>query len=396
MPRAPLENPLDALVGWWTFDDVLADRSGSQNHGTMNDPDFVEDVPDAVGSGKALRFDGGAGVAIADDPSLDSDVFTLVMFVFNHGQALPFARLTSRGNDSFESSLGTGGGGDQLKYFSRAEGSWNATTHEVPFEEWQHVAYVSTGTDLTIYADGEVVHGPVPLTTTPSGVLHIGDRWNNVEGVIATIDDVALFDAALPAEDIARIADAGVAAFLGNPPPPEGPPPPPAGLRAASSDGRVQLEWDAVAEASGYLVHRSDIPGGPYERLTAEPLAMPGYLDTDVENGTLYYYVVTALNAIGESRASGEAVGAPRAPADAEDALIGWWPFDESLDDESGFGHDGIFDFALFDDDVPDAIGDGTSLSLDGSGGVEIAPSFDLDSEVFTLSMFVLDRGQIA
>ena len=155
------------LVGWWPFDEDLEDQSEKGNDGFLDSPLFDGDVPDAIADGTSLSLDGTTGVEILEDPSLDSEVFTLSMFILDRGQTGPFSRLTSRETDHFEAAIGAGG---QLKYFSRAEVVWNETQHFVPFETWQHIAYVSDGLDLTVYADGELAHGPVPLTVTPSGI----------------------------------------------------------------------------------------------------------------------------------------------------------------------------------------------------------------------------------
>jgi len=102
------------------------------------------------------------------------------------------------------------------------------------------------------------------------------------------------------------------------------PPPAPTGLTAAGVDGQVQLTWNAVSGAAGYRVYRSPVTGGGYTALFDAPLAGTNYTDTDVVNGRTYYYVVTALDALGnESGWSNEAEGLPH-------ALIGWanlqWP----------------------------------------------------------------------
>jgi hypothetical protein len=72
----------------------------------------------------------------------------------------------------------------------------------------------------------------------------------------------------------------------------------------------VGLRWNPNQDAViGYHVHRSTTAGGPYERLTAAPLASTEFTDRFLEVGTSYYYVVTAVDAQGRtSRASLEVV----------------------------------------------------------------------------------------
>src|SRR5204863_3103945 len=76
------------------------------------------------------------------------------------------------------------------------------------------------------------------------------------------------------------------------------------------------LAWKPVSGAVQYRVKRAVSHEGPFSPI-AEP-AEPGYTDTGLANGTTYHYVVSALNAHGESFDSypGQAtpVGAPATP----------------------------------------------------------------------------------
>jgi glycosidase len=103
------------------------------------------------------------------------------------------------------------------------------------------------------------------------------------------------------------------------------PPEAPAGLIVTGEgDSFVDLTWDAVPGAAGYHVYRSPVSGGGYERLNTEPLAYLAFFDNAVTNGRLYYYVVTAVDHLGnESGRSNEASALPH-------LIIGWanlqWP----------------------------------------------------------------------
>jgi len=91
-------------------------------------------------------------------------------------------------------------------------------------------------------------------------------------------------------------------------------------LVGVSGSNEVSLNWDSVENADSYTVKRATTPGGPYTDVATE-VTSSSYTDTTVTNGTTYYYVVTAVNAIGESQQSNEvsvtpeeAVTAPSAP----------------------------------------------------------------------------------
>jgi hypothetical protein len=89
--------------------------------------------------------------------------------------------------------------------------------------------------------------------------------------------------------------------------------PVPAGVAATAGDAEVTLTWTASMGATGYNVKRATTKGGPYTKL-ASP-ASPTYTDSSVANGTTYYYVVSALNAAGESANSTEVTTTPKAPS---------------------------------------------------------------------------------
>jgi cellulose 1,4-beta-cellobiosidase len=72
---------------------------------------------------------------------------------------------------------------------------------------------------------------------------------------------------------------------------------PPAVLTATPDNGQVALSWSASSGATSYNVKRATVSGGPYTTI-----ASPGatsYTDTQVSNGTTYYYVVSAVNSAG-------------------------------------------------------------------------------------------------
>jgi autotransporter-associated beta strand protein len=88
-------------------------------------------------------------------------------------------------------------------------------------------------------------------------------------------------------------------------------PPPPAGLIAASGKGQVPLDWNAAPAATGYKVKRSTVDGGPYTTIAS--VATNHFTDTTVLNGTNYFYVVSATNALGESPDSAQISVVPSA-----------------------------------------------------------------------------------
>ena len=101
-------------------------------------------------------------------------------------------------------------------------------------------------------------------------------------------------------------------------------PPAPTGLGATAGDGLIELTWEEATDGSlaGYNVYRStssfsDISDA--NKLNGSPVGDTAYADTDVENGTEYFYRVTAVgdqdgresDPSGQASASPESAGEP-------------------------------------------------------------------------------------
>ncbi len=79
---------------------------------------------------------------------------------------------------------------------------------------------------------------------------------------------------------------------------------------SAASTSQINLSWTASSDATSYNVKRSTTSGGSYTTV-ATGLTGTSYTDTGLTNGTTYYYVVSAGNAIHESPVSAELAATP-------------------------------------------------------------------------------------
>ena len=84
----------------------------------------------------------------------------------------------------------------------------------------------------------------------------------------------------------------------------------PTGLAATGGNAQISLTWNASTGATSYNVKRSTTSGGPFTSTLASPTAT-NYVDTTVTNGTAYFYVVSAVNAAGESANSSQVTATP-------------------------------------------------------------------------------------
>jgi hypothetical protein len=87
-------------------------------------------------------------------------------------------------------------------------------------------------------------------------------------------------------------------------------------------DGQVTLSWAAIPGATSYQVARGPVSGGPYTP-TGKPTTTPSFQDTGLTDGSPYYYVVTALNAVGTGLPSAEAAAIPVASPSGFTAIAG-------------------------------------------------------------------------
>lgn len=112
----------------------------------------------------------------------------------------------------------------------------------------------------------------------------------------------------------------------------------PTNLVASSiSASEIQLSWQAGSSAESYNILRDSTSGGPYSQLVTG-VTETQFVDSDVSTGETYYYVVTSVNASGESGNSVEAA------ATVSDLSV-WLKLDETSGalaaDASGNGGDG-------------------------------------------------------
>jgi hypothetical protein len=72
------------------------------------------------------------------------------------------------------------------------------------------------------------------------------------------------------------------------------------GAQAQASSNQVTLSWNPGATpVNGYNVYRSPVAGGPYSKLNSALIVVTQFVDTTVQAGQTYAYVVTSVNSSG-------------------------------------------------------------------------------------------------
>jgi hypothetical protein len=203
------------LVGHWTGDGTANDATGNGHDGTLfGDVSFT---PGVVGD--AFLLDGNNDyIAIANDPSLESTIFSVAAFVrmpdTNNSQRLVFDSshgfLNNRGW-----ALQTETSGAISILFGNGSLFQAATsTTLIDDNDFHHIAGVVDASTLKIYVDGSLED-----TFTYTGGLvasgrevRIGAAWGGVSGgsireVNGIIDDVRYYDHALSSSQVQSLAN---------------------------------------------------------------------------------------------------------------------------------------------------------------------------------------------
>jgi beta-galactosidase len=95
---------------------------------------------------------------------------------------------------------------------------------------------------------------------------------------------------------------------------------PPLALSATDGNASVGLNWAASGGATSYNLKRGTV-SGTYP--TVIGVSGTSYVDSAVTNGTTYYYVVSAINGVGEGANSDQISGTPSLPVTTTEASSG-------------------------------------------------------------------------
>ena len=208
------------IAGMWLFDDgsgdTAADSSGNGNDGQIFGAQWTEGR-----FGKGLQFDGSAYVDLGDDESLNLvDNLTLMAWIKhetgNDGYVImrnddsdlrQYGFLDYPGNSKAISAFATIDSGRQEFFYA---------DQAVDDNEWHHVAIVYDNPAVTLYVDGAAkeetgtvkeLSGPMKSSETTTLV---GRRKPANFSFIGVIDEVAIFNVSLGADDVAQIISNGL------------------------------------------------------------------------------------------------------------------------------------------------------------------------------------------
>jgi hypothetical protein len=306
-PDAGVVSPRAHLMFDETSGTLAADATGNQWTGTLvNGPTFVPGK-----DGNAVSLDGSN-----DHVSLPTGVVSsLGDFTISAWVKLNSINMWSR---IFDFGRGT----SVYMYLTPCSGSGVARfaitttgnsgeqgingTAALPADVWTHVAVTLAGNTGILYVNGVEVGRNSAMTLKPYSLGPTTLNWIGrsqfpdpyLNGVV---DDFRISSGVLSPYEVGSQA--------GLPPGPA--PDAPASLTAASpSSNRINLAWTASAGATGYNIGRATTSGGPYVVIVSNTNAT-NYSDDNVSPAATYYYVVSAVNSLGESTWSAEASARP-------------------------------------------------------------------------------------
>ena len=146
------------------------------------------------------------------------------------------------------------------------------------------------------------------LSLQPNLIFHAGDSKYSIDAVDARNHIVTTFGW--------NIIDGG----------PQSCPSAPQALNVIAKYSQVNLSWsvplsDGGAVITAYNIYRSSTGESDFILLISVDATTMTYLDTNVSNGQDYYYIVKAVNELGESNASNEVVATPGLVPSAPQAL---------------------------------------------------------------------------
>ena len=165
---------------------------------------------------------------------------------------------------------------------------------------WNHVAVTLSGVTATLYVNGAAAGTNTAMTLTPSSLgsttqNYLGDSQFSADPSLnGLVDDFRIYNRAFTAGEIG-ILQTQLAA--------------PTALAATPANSQVLLTWNSVANANSYTLSRTTTSGGSYTAIAR--VGITSFADTNVSNGTTYYYVVRAANIAGESADSEEVSAQP-------------------------------------------------------------------------------------
>ncbi|MFH1881515.1 MAG: LamG domain-containing protein [Planctomycetota bacterium] len=301
------------LVGWWRLDEgsgiTVNDSSGNDHHGTVQGTPEWGFGPEGFGGALGFSQTTGAYCGVFD-PTGGTGTFTLTLWCLWDGtQSIQHFLTKSNGWGATTAmfQIEVKGGHSDSARVDRLHIAYQAAPQAVlnlvPHNEWAHLALVFDGTHATGYLNGVDDVGPQPTGIGPNvdapiiiGASHAAEG-RTFQGFL---DDVRIFNEALPAGQIQAIMQGGGATY----PFAYGPDPADGDLLA---DTWTNLTWRAGDFAVSHDVYIGDNfddvnagAEGTFQGNQAETFLVVGFpgfpIPDGLAPGATYYWRIDEVN----------------------------------------------------------------------------------------------------
>jgi len=362
---------VSGLVAYWPLDGTTTDVVGAHNGTLVGGATFVPGI-----ASEALDINGSAYVTVPDSPSLSpTSALTVTAWIKPNIAQVGFPTIVKKNGPSDAAGYalelfgdGTPNGTKASFYVYILGGFWAGTGDvPVPIGQWTHLAGTYNGSSLRLYVNGVLAAStPVTGTVRPStGPLHIGHDPVLNRYFRGSIDDVGIFDEALPITQIQALHSAG---SIGATFDPSGPP-----------HLIVPANISVLAEPTSKIVFFNasawDVLDGPIAASCSPASGSAFPVGTTL-------ITCTTTNSRNVSAAGSFDVTVVQRTSNVT-GLIAHWQFDEMSGtralDSSGNGHDGTIVGATYTTDGADVPGNASGLRFDGHGYVTIPDSPSLN-----------------
>jgi hypothetical protein len=211
---------------------------------------------------------------------------------------------TSGTANSFVMGYGVDGGGSnphearEMGYFNASYAGFTGNFgpdlgwSTAPTVGWHYLACTFDGSTVRLYQDGQPNGSGSGILNTPQTLLWVG---SSVLGGAPFQGYVASARAESGVLTTADIVANYVMGPLGTPLAST-----PTGLTTVAGNGQAALAWNPSGNATSYNVKRSTASNGTY-LIIATNLTTLNFTNTYLTNGTTYYFVVSAIDSVGES-----------------------------------------------------------------------------------------------
>ncbi len=201
----------DAALGIWFFnegkDGTAKDSSKNGNDGEIVDAQWVEGK-----FGQALKFEGGAHVAVGDFSDYTDKVSIVALIKTPAAPAWSDIIVGPCGDVILTLQ------NNKLNFAGQCaqpipHNTWSTTL--LNDDKWHYIAGTYDGKTVKVYVDGELEASNAAAGAFKTGPKYIGSRDDRQEAFTGLIDELAFFNVALSDNDVKAIAESGLSIALG-------------------------------------------------------------------------------------------------------------------------------------------------------------------------------------